>query len=218
MECLHTFSLINDDLPAMDDDAFRRGQPTNHKVFGEGLAVLAGDWLATYAFRLLAGAACAPATIVAMVETLAGGTLGMIEGQGADLAGENSPPNRDLVRYIHERKTAALIETCCRLGAISAAAPQESLAALARYGRHLGLAFQIVDDLLDVTSTPEQMGKRVGKDAASHKQTYPAAFGVEESRVAAGREVAAAIAALEPFGPAADRLRELAQFVVERDC
>ncbi len=217
IEFMHTFSLIHDDLPAMDDDEFRRGQPTNHRVFGEGLAVLAGDWLAAGAFRLLASAPCAPATTRALVESLAAGTLAMIEGQAADLAGEKSAPDGELVRYIHERKTAALIEACCRLGATCAGAAEESVAALACYGRHLGLAFQIVDDLLDVTGTTEQLGKRVGKDVESHKQTYPAAFGVEESRAAAGREVAAAVAALERFGPAGERLRELARYVAERD-
>ena len=217
IEMVHTYSLIHDDLPAMDNDDTRRGQPTNHKVFGEGMAVLAGDWLVTHAFSLLTSDRFSPGLVPALVRALTDGTERMIAGQGADIAGEGRPPDAALVRYIHEHKTAALIETCCRLGALCAGASGDAVAALAKYGRHLGLAFQITDDLLDATSSLERMGKAVGKDAVASKQTYPAAFGLDESRAQARREVDAALTALEPFGSRADRLRDLARYVVRRD-
>jgi len=217
VEFVHTFSLIHDDLPAMDNDDLRRGQPTNHKVFGEGMAVLAGDWLVTHAFSLLASDRYEPASVRALVHALADGTKWMIEGQGADIEGESQPTDADLVRYIHEHKTAALIEACCRLGPLCAAASGDAVAALAHYGRHLGLAFQIADDLLDATSSAERLGKRAGKDAVAAKQTYPAAFGPEESKAQAWREVEAALRILASFGSRADRLRDLARYVVGRD-
>jgi geranylgeranyl diphosphate synthase type II len=213
VECVHTFSLIHDDLPAMDNDDLRRGQPTNHKVFGEGLAILAGDWLATHAFSLLEATHVAPALIAA----LARATERMIEGQAADIESEGRPADGELVRYIHERKTAALIEACCRLGALCAEAPDETVAALARYGQHLGLAFQIVDDVLDASGAAEKLGKGVRKDATAAKQTYPAAFGLAESRIQAGREIEAALQELGSFGSPADRLRDLARYVSRRD-
>lgn len=217
MELVHTFSLVHDDLPAMDNDDLRRGQPTNHKVFGEAVAILAGDWLVTHAFALLANVSADDGILRSLVQTLARGTQWMIEGQGADIAGEGQPANGELVEYVHLHKTAALIETCCRLGATCARAHEDVVAALARYGRHLGLAFQITDDLLDETGTTEQMGKRVGKDAVVAKQTYPAAFGLAASQAQAEREIEAALAALEPFGGRAAHLRALAQFVLRRD-
>ncbi len=213
VECLHTFSLIHDDLPAMDDDDLRRGQLTNHKVFGEALAILGGDWLAAHAFMLLASTPRAPALVAA----LASATEQMIEGQGADIENEGRQPDVELVRYIHAHKTAALIEACCRLGALSAAAPAESVATLAQYGHHLGLAFQIMDDVLDASGAPEKLGKGVRKDAAAAKQTYPAALGLAESRARAGREVETALRALDPFGSRAERLRDLARYVICRD-
>jgi geranylgeranyl diphosphate synthase type II len=225
VECVHTFSLIHDDLPAMDDDDTRRGQPTNHKVFGEGMAILAGDWLLAHAFSLLASdryhppaeSQCPRAILPALLQALSDGTRYMIEGQGADLEGQTRAADRDLVRYVHEHKTAALIETCCRLGALCAGASGDAVAALARYGRHLGLAFQIADDLLDATGSSQQLGKQAGKDAAAAKQTYPAAFGLEASRTEAAREVEAAWHALDSFGGRADRLRDLARYVIRRD-
>lgn len=217
LELVHTFSLIHDDLPAMDDDDTRRGQPTNHKVFGEGMAVLAGDWLVTHALELVAGTDVPAETAAALVRTLAGGTRAMIEGQGADLDGERQPARRELVEYIHEHKTAALLETSCRLGALCAGAPEETTARLAAYGRHLGLAFQIVDDLLDATGSAEDLGKGVRKDAAAGKQTYPAAFGLDESRRRAEGQVDAALRQLDPFGEPAERLRDLARYVLRRD-
>ncbi|MCK4342932.1 MAG: polyprenyl synthetase family protein [Phycisphaerae bacterium] len=217
MELIHTFSLIHDDLPAMDDDDLRRGKPTNHKVFGEALAILAGDWLLAHAFSLLASGGYENKTVPALLEILADGTKRMIEGQGADIAGEGQPADGELVQYIHRHKTAALIETCCRLGAICAAASTELTDALTHYGHHLGLAFQIADDRLDATGSQEKMGKRVGKDADVAKQTYPAAFGLEESAAQAAREMEAALRALEPFGRQAEHLRSLARYVIQRD-
>jgi geranylgeranyl diphosphate synthase type II len=217
MEFVHTFSLIHDDLPAMDDDDLRRGQPTSHKVFGEGLAILAGDWLLAHAFALLASTPTGGELSAALSETLADGTLRMIEGQGADLEGMARPTDAKRVQYIHEHKTAALMQTACRLGGLCAAARPEALAAVSSYGRHLGLAFQIVDDILDATGTAAKLGKAVGKDAAAAKQTYPAAFGLDESRRHARQEVHEAVQALEPCGARADHLRALASFVIERD-
>ncbi len=217
MELIHTFSLIHDDLPAMDNDDLRRGKPTNHKVFGDGMAVLAGDWLLAHAFTLLLSDRIDPRIMARLVQALGRGTEQMIEGQGADIEGEGRTADKDLVTYIHERKTAALIETSCRLGATCAGASEDVVEALVRYGHHLGLAFQIADDLLDATGSTEKMGKRVGKDATVDKQTYPAAFGIEASRAQARREAKAALQALEPFGPRAERLRDLAHFVIRRE-
>lgn len=217
IELVHTFSLIHDDLPAMDNDDLRRGQPTNHRVFGEALAILAGDWLVTHALRLVATTPAEGRTVAELVRILADGTERMISGQASDIAGEGQPADRARVDFIHVHKTAALIETCGRLGAVAASAPAQSVAALADYGRHLGLAFQITDDLLDVTGRAADVGKRVGKDAVVAKQTYPAVYGVDESRRQAQREVDAALAALAGCGARAERLRELAGFVAARD-
>lgn len=217
VEYVHTFSLIHDDLPAMDNDDLRRGQPTNHKVFGEGMAVLAGDWLLTHALSLLTAECYDQGIVAALLRALCDGTKRMIEGQGADIDGASRATDPELVHYIHAHKTAALIETSCRLGAICAAAPGEHVAALARYGHSLGLAFQIADDLLDATGSPEKLGKAVRKDAAAAKQTHPAAFGLEQSRQEARRVAGAAERELECFDARADRLRELARYVVQRD-
>ena len=216
VECIHTFSLIHDDLPAMDDDELRRGQPCNHKVFGEALAILAGDWLAAHAYALLVASYPAPQA-AALVRALTDGALGMVEGQGADIAGERCATDVRLVDFIHLHKTARLIEASCRIGGLCAGADEPTLMALGHFGRHLGLAFQIADDLLDATGSPATVGKRVGKDAAAAKQTYPAAFGVERSRVRARQEIEAALEALRPLGAAAQRLRDLAHYVVNRD-
>jgi geranylgeranyl diphosphate synthase type II len=216
LECIHTFSLIHDDLPAMDDDELRRGKPCNHKVFGEAGAILAGDWLAVHPFALLASE-YSPELAGALVRTLAVGTLAMIEGQAADVEAEQRPPDARLLEYIHLHKTARLIETACRMGGLCAGASEAALEALGCYGRRLGLAFQITDDLLDATGSTDALGKRAGKDAVAGKQTYPAAHGIEASRAAARREYLAACEALEIFGPAADRLRQLAEYVITRD-
>lgn len=215
VECIHTFSLIHDDLPAMDDDDLRRGVATNHKVFGEALAILAGDWLVAEAFALLAESPCPRRG--EMVAALADGTKAMTIGQAADIAGERRPADRGLLEFIHRHKTAGLLEASCRMGALAGGASDAQIAALSRFGAHLGLAFQIVDDVLDCTGTTATLGKRSGKDCAVEKQTYPAAVGVEESRKLAAAEIAAARAALAPFGARASNLARLAEYVLSRE-
>ena len=217
IELIHTFSLVHDDLPAMDDDDLRRGRPTNHKVFGEAMAILAGDAMVTLAFELLATKAShdvSPALIRELAS--AAGPAGMIGGQVLDMAGENQSLSLDELQRIHRMKTGALLTAACRLGAIAASAGEPALAGVSAYGQHLGIAFQIVDDVLDVTATPEQLGKRTNKDAGKGKNTYPALLGLEESKRAAREHLDAAIGALAAFGPRAERLRTLARFVVER--
>ena len=218
VEMVHAFSLVHDDLPAMDDDDLRRGQPTCHKKFGEGVAILAGDALLTLAFETLATGVADTAVSAALTAELARGAgwCGMIAGQTADLEGEDQPPSLERVRYIHERKTGALFESACRLGGLAAGADQEMVNKFGLFGRQLGLVFQIADDLLDVTSTAEEMGKNVGKDAARSKQTYPACVGTERSRALAEEAAAAAVAALSDFGPQANDLRTLARFALTR--
>ncbi|MEE9295001.1 MAG: farnesyl diphosphate synthase [Phycisphaerae bacterium] len=218
VECVHTFSLVHDDLPAMDDDDFRRGLPAAHKQFGEATAILAGDALLTLAFELIAEHTPDPARSAVMVLELARGTgwRGMIGGQAVDILGEGQGPSRETAHSIHDRKTAALFETSCKLGGLAAGAGQSVVETLGRYGRRLGHAFQIADDLLDVTATAEQMGKRVGKDSGAGKHTYPAAVGIDASRKAAQESADAAVASLADFGPEADDLRALAGFVIQR--
>jgi geranylgeranyl diphosphate synthase type II len=217
VECVHTFSLIHDDLPAMDNDDLRRGKPTSHKVFGEAVAILAGDWLVAHAFELLASSRVDPQISPDLVRTLAEGACGMIMGQQADMAGQGRPADAELVEFIHRHKTARLLAASCKLGSLCAQATSDELESMTEYGSHLGVAFQISDDLLDCTGTAARIGKRVGKDAEEAKQTYPAAFGLEESRRRARHEIDAAIAALTPFGSGADRLRHLARYVIARD-
>lgn len=218
IECVHAFSLVHDDLPAMDDDDFRRGQPTCHKAYGEAVAILAGDALLTLAFEILATRIEDPAVIAATVRELADGTgwAGMIGGQTVDILSENEAPAIELVEHIHRYKTARLFECSARLGALSAQASDDQVAKAGEFGLWLGRAFQIADDLLDVTGTAEQMGKAVAKDADAGKQTYPATIGLDASRVAAKDAVDRAIAALDVFGPAADDLRRLTEFVIHR--
>lgn len=218
LEAVHAFSLVHDDLPAMDNDDLRRGRPTCHKAFGEAVAILAGDALLALAFELIATRISPADRAVAAVAELAAGTgwAGMIGGQTTDILSEQHPPDLDLTRRIHRYKTARLFESAGRLGAICAGADRIQVQALADYGHHLGRAFQIADDLLDLTGTAEQMGKAVAKDAGAGKQTYPAAMGVAASRQAAEEAASAAVAALQVFGPAADDLKALARFVVER--
>lgn len=218
MECVHAFSLIHDDLPAMDDDDLRRGRPTSHKVFGEAMAILAGDALLALAFEILAIKTDVSVDRVALVRELARATgwAGMIGGQAADILGEKAPPALDRVRAIHDHKTAALTAASCRMGAITAGASADRIEALGRYGRHLGRAFQIIDDVLDVTATAAELGKATTKDCDAGKQTYPRVVGVEASQQAARAEVEHAEAALECFGEGADNLRGLAQFVLNR--
>jgi geranylgeranyl pyrophosphate synthase len=218
MELIHTFSLVHDDLPAMDDDDLRRGRPTNHKVFGEAMAILAGDAMVTLAFECIATVAD-PKLVPSLVRELAvnAGPAGMIGGQVLDIDGENKSLSLAELQQIHRMKTGALLTASCRMGALCAAAPAARLSAIGAFGRHLGLAFQIVDDLLDVTSTPEQLGKATNKDLDRGKNTYPSLLGLEGSRRAADEQVAAALAALTDFGPAADGLRAAARFVTSRN-
>lgn len=219
VECIHAFSLIHDDLPAMDDDDLRRGRPTCHKKFDEATAILAGDALVMLAFELLARHVKDQAMVGQMVLKLARGAgwAGMIGGQVADVLGEARPPTLELARYIHERKTACLFEAACQLGAIAGRSDAASVATLGRFGHWVGCAFQIADDLLDLSSTPDATGKGVKKDAAANKQTFPQCVGIKQSRAAAREAADAAIAALRGFGDEADDLRALADYVVNRN-
>lgn len=220
VECVHTYSLIHDDLPSMDNDDFRRGQPTCHKVFGDGMAVLAGDALLTFAFELVSRANGWPRYGTReLVQELAvtSGSLKLIAGQVADLEGEGKKIDVRQLRYIHECKTAALLTTSIRLGAMSANATPKKLEALTAFGMALGLAFQVIDDILDVTQTTEKLGKSAGKDLAAQKATYPSILGLEEARGEAHRLTAAAHEALKPLGARAAALRALADYLLERD-
>lgn len=222
LEFIHTYSLIHDDLPALDNDDLRRGQLTLHKKFGEALAILAGDALLTRAFELLANWVEAGAStrkrIAAFQEVAAAaGTLnGLIGGQVVDLEAEGKSVTAELLHYIHSSKTGALFRAAVRSGALLGNCSQRVIEALSTYGGHIGLAFQIVDDILDVVSSAEVLGKTPGKDHSTRKATYPALFGLEESRQQARRLVKEAIRALECFGGEADSLRSLARFFVER--
>jgi geranylgeranyl diphosphate synthase type II len=218
LEMIHTYSLIHDDLPALDNDDYRRGKLTNHRVFGEAMAILAGDALLTLAFHTLATLpeSAQPARLVAELSSAAGAWNGMIGGQVADIEGEKQPPTRDLLEYIHRAKTGALLRASLRLGAIWAGSSESQLAALTCYGEHVGLAFQIVDDILDVEESSAALGKTAGKDAHQGKITFPAVYGLEASRAMAQTECSAARAALEPFGQRAERLREIADMIVSR--
>ena len=217
IELIHTFSLVHDDLPAMDDDDLRRGRPTNHKVFGEAMAILAGDAMVTLAFQILASDAD-PSVAPALLRELASaaGPEGMIGGQVLDIDGERRGLSLDQLRQVHRMKTGALLTAACRMGAVAAGATEQQFASVSEYGRQLGIAFQIVDDVLDVTSTPEQLGKATHKDAGRGKNTYPALLGLEKSRQAAREHLDAALGALKEFDAGADGLRALARFVVER--
>jgi len=220
VECIHTYSLIHDDLPCMDDDDFRRGKPTSHKVFGEGVAVLAGDALLTIAFEILAtteGSARYPIPVQVRELADAAGSRKLIGGQVADLEGEGKKIDAAQLKYIHLSKTSALLTSSIRLGAMSANATEKQLAGLTEFGKSLGLAFQVIDDILDVTQTSEKLGKSAGKDVAAQKATYPAIHGLEKSRKEARRLTAAALAALEPFGGKAAMLREIADYLLQRD-
>jgi geranylgeranyl diphosphate synthase, type II len=220
MECIHTYSLVHDDLPSMDNDDFRRGRATCHKVFGDGIAVLAGDALLTAAFEIAARAK--PTRRYSMAEilreiALAAGSRRLIAGQVADLEAEGKKVSRDELRYIHENKTAAMITTSVRLGAISANAELKKLRALTRFGYSLGLAFQIIDDILDVTQTTEKLGKSAGKDITAQKATYPAVMGLDASRIEARRLTKRAHNSLRSFGNEAKPLRELANYMLVRE-
>lgn len=220
VECVHTYSLIHDDLPCMDDDDLRRGRPTSHKVFGEGIAVLAGDALLTIAFEILAQAEPTSRYKVAALITelaTASGSRWLIAGQVMDLEGEGKKISGEQLRFIHRAKTAALLTTSIRLGAMSANATEQKLQALTEFGQSLGLAFQIIDDILDVTQTTEKLGKTAGKDVEATKATFPALFGLEKSRAEARRLTEAAHASLKPFGEKATPLRQIADYLLSRE-
>lgn len=220
VELMHTYSLVHDDLPCMDDDELRRGRATCHKVYGEGMAVLCGDALLTEAFIVLSKAAGTRRYSVGeMVAELAetGGSRKLIGGQVLDLEGEGKRLSLDELVRIHEAKTAALISCSVRLGGMSADATPEELKALSVFGKSLGLAFQVIDDILDVTQTTEKLGKTAGKDVAVEKVTYPAVMGLEESRKEAERLTGLALGALEVFGEKGVRLREVAEWMLVRD-
>lgn len=219
LEMLHTYSLIHDDLPALDNDDFRRGRPTCHKVFGEAIAVLAGDALQTHAYQTLARLRCPADARVRIIEEIASGTGtvdGMIGGQVVDLEAEHTKPDVQMLEYIHRSKTAALITSSVVSGGLYAGGDGDAVEKLRSFGRSIGLAFQIVDDVLDVTQTSEQLGKTAGKDMAAEKATYPALFGIDESLKTAATLVETALGSLDRFGSRADILKGLARFLVER--
>jgi geranylgeranyl diphosphate synthase, type II len=220
LEFIHTYSLIHDDLPALDNDDYRRGKLTCHKVFGEAMAILAGDALLTLAFQVLAASLTVSerqrAMLTAELATAAGTVGGMIGGQVADLEGEGLPPDAALLDNIHRAKTGALLRASVRMGAIYAGATPGQLAALSAFGEHIGLAFQMIDDILDVEESSEALGKTAGKDAQQQKITFPAVYGLAESRRMAETERLKAHSALESFGARAHRLRELADLIVQR--
>jgi len=219
LEMLHTYSLIHDDLPALDNDDLRRGRPTCHKVFGEAIAILAGDALQTQAYEVMARLKCPAEACVRIIEEVAHGTGtvdGMIGGQVVDLEAEHTKPDAAMLEYIHGAKTAALITASLVSGGLYAGADNRAVAHLRAFGKSIGLAFQIVDDILDLTQTSEQLGKTAGKDTAAEKATYPSLFGVEQSERKADELVSKAFAELKGFGARAETLKELARFLVER--
>ena len=219
LEMLHTYSLIHDDLPALDNDDLRRGRPTCHKAFGEATAILAGDGLQTYAYEVLAKLQCPAEARVAIIAEIAHatGTIdGMIGGQVMDLEAEHHHPDAQTLEYIHRSKTGALLTASVITGGLYAGADASQVQSLRDFGQNIGLAFQIVDDVLDVTQTSEQLGKTAGKDTATEKATYPALFGIDTSIKKADELVAKASLALDPFGDRAKTMREIAHFLVER--
>jgi geranylgeranyl diphosphate synthase type II len=220
VECIHTYSLIHDDLPAMDNDDFRRGKPTNHKVFGEGIAVLAGDALLTQAFEIAAqakGWARYSHKDLILEIAKASGSLQLVGGQVADLEGENKKLSVAELRYIHENKTSALLCCSVRLGGMSANCSPAQLKALTDFGYNVGLAFQVIDDILDVTQTSEQLGKTAGKDVKAQKSTYPALVGLDKSRKIATQLTDKAFASLKIFKGKAVALEALAEYLLKRD-
>jgi geranylgeranyl diphosphate synthase, type II len=219
VEMLHTYSLIHDDLPALDNDDLRRGKPTSHVVFGEAIAILAGDALQTLAYQTLAGLRCpAPATveIVRLIAEATGTIEGMIGGQVLDLEGEHTRPTAESVNAIHRAKTGALIRVSLVSGGVYAGGDRDDVRRLTEFGRKAGLAFQIVDDVLDVTQDSEQLGKTAGKDLTSDKATWPSVFGIEASRSHATKLIDEAFNELTPYGTASEGLKAVARYLVER--
>jgi geranylgeranyl diphosphate synthase type II len=219
LEMLHTYSLVHDDLPALDNDDLRRGKPTCHVVYGEATAILAGDALQTQAYEILAKLKCPAEARVRVIEEIARGTgtvAGMIGGQVVDLESEHAPPDAKVLEYIHRAKTGALLTASAVSGGFYAGGTAQQIEALRSFGANIGLAFQIVDDVLDVTQSSEQLGKTAGKDTATQKLTYPALFGIDASIQRADTLIADAHAALSIFGERAEMLKELANFLVQR--
>ncbi len=222
LEMIHTYSLIHDDLPAMDNDDYRRGKLTNHKVYGEGMAVLAGDALLTLAFEVLSdyGARCGePLRALQVIREVAqaAGTLGMIGGQAVDLKSEGKAIEKETLTYIHTHKTGALFLASLRAGAILSGASEKELQAVSGYAGHFGLAFQITDDLLDIEGEEAKLGKSVGSDVKNNKATYPALYGLEQSRILAREAVEKALQSLQPLKGDTEPLVMLAQYLLERE-
>lgn len=220
LEVIHTYSLIHDDLPAMDNDDLRRGRPTNHKVYGDAMAILAGDGLLTEAFLMVmqTGKAVKSENLILACRELsiAAGPRGMVAGQAADMMAVEAKPDFETLKYIHSRKTGALITASVRLGGILYGADAKTMSALTRYGECIGLAFQIIDDILDVKGDQAVLGKPVGSDEGNKKMTYPSLFGLEESMRKAEEQMTMAIDALEAFPDSAWPLREMARYIVRR--
>jgi geranylgeranyl diphosphate synthase type II len=219
LEMIHTYSLIHDDLPALDNDDLRRGRPTCHKAFGEATAILAGDALQTYAYEVLANLNCPPVArvnIIAETAHATGTVDGMIGGQVMDLESEHKHPDAKTLEYIHRSKTGALITACLVTGGLYAGGTQHDIERLRCFGRKAGLAFQIADDILDVTQTSEQLGKTAGKDVKSDKATYPSLYGLDKSAQMAEQLVQEASDALAPYGERANTLNKIAQYLVQR--
>jgi geranylgeranyl diphosphate synthase type II len=218
IEMVHTYSLIHDDLPAMDNDDLRRGLPTCHKAFDEATAILTGDALLTFAFEILAKEVDDPAIAVKLISQLAldAGPSGMIAGQMADLVAENGVGNKELLEYIHTNKTAKMFRFATAMGAICGGASDEQLESLSKYGLKIGLGFQIADDILDVSASSEHLGKTAGKDAKAAKCTYPAVVGIEKARELEKKLADEAMAELDPFGAKAGILKQLATALLER--
>jgi geranylgeranyl diphosphate synthase type II len=219
LEMLHTYSLIHDDLPALDNDGLRRGKPTCHVAFGEAIAILAGDALQTRAFEVLSSLDAPPAAtvqIIGLIANAVGTVEGMIGGQVLDIESEHQKPTPQLVQAIHHAKTGALIRVSVVVGGVYAGANPEDVARLTLFGTKAGLAFQIVDDVLDLTVDSAHLGKTAGKDTATEKATWPAVYGIEQSQRDAARLIEEAFAALAPYGSRADGLKAVARYLVER--
>jgi len=222
LEMIHTYSLIHDDLPAMDNDDFRRGNPTNHKVFGEGMAILAGDGLLNYAYELMLKRTLdsdnpRPALLAMNTIATASGVYGMIGGQVVDMQSEGKAPNEEDLSFIHQHKTAALLKASVVAGGYLAQASQENLSRLDAYGHHIGMAFQIVDDILDIVGNQDKLGKTVGSDLERGKLTYPCVYGLEKSRVMAKEHLESAKQAICGFGPSSEFFSALADFLLHRE-
>ncbi len=218
LELIHTYSLIHDDLPAMDDDDFRRNQPTTHKVYGEATAILAGDGLLTDAFSMTANASASPKTLISVINELSRGSgpEGMVGGQTVDIILEGKKATKKELSYIHTHKTGALIRASVRIGAIMAKASPAKLNALTKYGEKIGLAFQVIDDILDVTGTTEELGKSAGADTARGKNTYPSIFGLNASQKIAEELIIDSLTALSKFNKESEPLEEIAKYILSR--